>query len=59
MEVSGLLHTSAALPPVKLDRRLGENQNRCEQEGVEKGLLSLTGDRIYSVIIQPIGQSLY
>jgi hypothetical protein len=36
MEMGGLLHASAALPPVKLDRRLGENQNRNGQGGEEK-----------------------
>jgi hypothetical protein len=60
MEVSGQLHTSAALPSGKepwypLDRRLGGSHRRSEHGGEEKNSQLLFG--LEAPIIQPIAQS--
>jgi hypothetical protein len=54
MEVSGQLHSPAALPPGKLDRRLGGPQSRYGRGGEEKNPQFLPG--LKPPIIQPIAQ---
>jgi hypothetical protein len=59
MEVSGQLHTSAALPPGKrplypLDRRLRGPQKRSGHGGEEKNYQPLPG--LEPPIIQPVAQ---
>jgi hypothetical protein len=59
MEVSGQLHASAALSPVKetlvpMDRRLGGPQNQAGHCGEEKNSQPLAGLKL--PIIQPVAQ---
>jgi hypothetical protein len=59
MEVSGQIHTPAALPPRKepwypLDRRLGGPQSRSGRGGEEKNSQPLPG--LEPSIIQPVTQ---